>query len=111
MLLDQAKLLHYADAGNLIVTAYSPLAKGVLANEPVLKRIGAQYGKSASQVALRWLIEHPHVTAVPRSSSPERCRENLEIFDFSLSAADKKAIAGLPKDGRTVTPHWAPVWD
>ena len=111
VMLDQSKLLRYARANRLVVTAYSPLAKGKFANHHVLKKIGAKYGKSASQVALRWLVEHAEVAAVPRSSSPERCRENLEIFNFSLSPADKKAIAGLPKDQRQVTPHWAPVWD
>jgi 2,5-diketo-D-gluconate reductase B len=78
---------------------------------PELTEIGEQYGKSAGQVALRWLLDQPHVTTLPKASSHDRRRENFEVFDFSLSDADRERIAALPKDVRTANPAWAPDWD
>ena len=76
--------------------AWGPIGQGsddLLAN-PVLARIGAQYGKSAAQVALRWLIQRG-IVAIPKSTHKERMAENFDIFDFSLSDADMQAIAPL----------------
>lgn len=76
--------------------AWGPIGQGsddLLAN-PVLARIGAQYGKSAAQVALRWLVQRG-IVAIPKSTHKERMAENFDIFDFSLSDADMQAIAPL----------------
>ena len=76
--------------------AWGPIGQGsddLLAN-PVLARIGAQYGKSAAQVALRWLVQRG-IVAIPKSTHKERRAENFDIFDFSLSDADMQAIALL----------------
>jgi 2,5-diketo-D-gluconate reductase B len=109
--LDQARLLRLARERDLTLTAYSPLAHGKVVGHPELTRIGEQYGKSAGQVALRWLLDQPNVTALPKASSHERRRENFEVFDFGLSDADRERIAALPKDVRTANPAWAPDWD
>lgn len=110
-LLGQSRLLDYASKNDMLLTAHTPLARGELVKNRTLAGIGAHYGKSASQVALRWLIEQPHVAAIPRTSSPERVRENFNIFDFKLSDDDKRTIADLPKDRRHVNPRWAPEWN
>jgi diketogulonate reductase-like aldo/keto reductase len=73
--------------------------------------IGGQYGKSAGQVALRWLLDQPYVTTLPKASSHERRLESFQVFDFHLSDADRERIAVLPKDVRTANPSWAPDWD
>lgn len=76
--------------------AWGPIGQGsddLLAN-PVLARVGAQYGKSAAQVALRWLVQRG-IVAIPKSTHKERMAENFDIFDFSLSDADMQAIAPL----------------
>ena len=76
--------------------AWGPIGQGsddLLAN-PVLARIGAQYGKSAAQVALRWLVQRG-IVAIPKSTHKERMAENFDIFDFSLSDADMQTIAPL----------------
>ena len=93
--LGQDALLRVARERDLTLTAYSPLARGKVAHDPELARIGEAYGKSAGQVALRWLIEQPQVTAVPKASSHERRLENFELFDFELSDADRERIAAL----------------
>lgn len=109
--LEQDRLLDYVRKHDMLLTAYSPLAQGSLVKNRALAKIGAQYGKSASQVALRWLIEQSNVAAIPRSSSEARARENFNIFDFKLSDDDHRAIRDLPKDRRQVRPRWEPEWD
>jgi 2,5-diketo-D-gluconate reductase B len=91
----QVALRRRARALGIAVTAYSPLAKGRLATHPVLTRIGGKYGKSASQVALRWLIQQEGVSAIPKASREPHLRANLEIFDFTLDADDLAALAAL----------------
>ena len=90
--------------------AYSPLAHGKVVGHPALTAIGEQYGKSAGQFALRWLLDQPFVTTLPKASSHERRLENFQVFDFHLSDADRERIAALPKDVRTANPGWAPNW-
>jgi len=94
------------------LTAYSPLARGHLARDPLLTQIGAPHGKSAVQVGLRWLIQQEQVIAIPKSASPERLAQNLDIFDFALTDAEMVAISALARpDGRYVHPGFAPQWD
>lgn len=93
------------------MVAYSPLARGRLGGDATLSRIGARYGKSAAQVALRWLIEQDGVAAITRTSSAAHCRDGLDIFDFELDAEDRDAISALDDDTRVIDPGWAPAWD
>jgi diketogulonate reductase-like aldo/keto reductase len=93
--LDQDALLELVAERDLTLSAYSPLAQGKVAHDRTLREIGAEHGKRPGQVALRWLIEQPHVTAVPKSSSHERRAENLDVFDFELTPADRERIAAL----------------
>ena len=76
--------------------AWGPLGQGSddLLKSPVLAEIGAQYGKSAAQVALRWLIQRG-ITAIPKSMHKERMASNFDIFDFALSDEDMQRIAPL----------------
>jgi 2,5-diketo-D-gluconate reductase B len=108
--LAQDALLQVAQENDMTLTAYSPLAHGKVPGHPELTAIGEQYGKSAGQVALRWLLDQPNVTTVPKASSHERRQENFEVFDFELSDSDRERIAALPKDLRTADPAWAPDW-
>ena len=66
-----------------MVTAYSPLARGKVPEDPTLREIGAAHGKTAGQVALRWLLDKPQVATIPKASSHERRVENFEVFDLS----------------------------
>ena len=77
------------------VTAWSPLAQGKVIKDPVLTAIGEAHGKSAGQVALRWLVQQEGVIAIPRTANAARAAENLAVFDFSLSDAEMAAILDL----------------
>ena len=76
--------------------AWGPLGQGSddLLKSPVLEAIGAQYGKSAAQVALRWLTQRG-IVAIPKSTHRDRMESNFEIFDFTLSNEDMEKIATL----------------
>ena len=79
------------------VMAWGPLggqgAEGIVKSE-LLAGIGAKYGKTAAQVALRWLTERG-IVAIPKSTHKERMAQNFDIFDFTLNADDMSQIATL----------------
>ncbi len=109
--LDQSLLLEQAQRHDLLLEAYSPFAHGRLHDDPVLTEIGRRHGKSAGQVALRWLIDKPNVCALPKATAPERIRQNLDVFDFALSDEERERVDALARGERTADPPWAPAWD
>jgi 2,5-diketo-D-gluconate reductase B len=109
--LGQDALVELAAEQDFMVTAYSPLARGRVPRDPTLREIGEAHGKSAGQIALRWLLDKPQVCAIPKASSHQRRLENFEVFDFDLSDDERAAIEALPKDGRVIDPGFGPDWD
>ncbi len=111
--LDQRKVLAEMRLHGMALTAYQPIAGGKVAKDPVLQEIGARHEKTPVQVALRWLVQQDKVAAIPKTSSIERMRENIQIFDFTLTDAEMQRISALHRpDGRTTNPATvAPVWD
>ena len=109
--LSQARLLELARERDVLVTAYSPLAHGRVPGDATLTEIGEAHDKSAGQVALRWLLDQPGVSPIPKASSHERRLENFEVFDFSLSDDERARIDALPKDDRQIDPDFGPDWD
>jgi diketogulonate reductase-like aldo/keto reductase len=103
--LDQSKVIAACRRRGMAVVAYSPLARGNADGDKVLAGIGAARGKSAAQVALRFLVQQD-IVVIPRTSKVERLEENAAIFDFSLSDPEMAEIAALARrDGRLV--DWA----
>ena len=90
--LGQDEIVALAAEKDFMVTAYSPLARGKVPQDPTLSEIGEAHGKTAGQVALRWLLEKPNVATIPKASSHERRLENFEVFDFELSDDDRAQI-------------------
>jgi len=109
--LGQDALVELAAERDFMVTAYSPLARGKVPQDETLRAIGEAHGKTAGQVALRWLLDKPNVATIPKASSHERRVENFEVFDFELTDAERAQIDALPKDERVIDPRWAPDWD
>jgi len=111
--LSQRAVLAALGRYGMLLTAYSPLAKGRAARDSTLVAIGDKYGKTASQVALRWLIEQDGVAAIPKASNRAHMIENLAALDFALKPADHAAIDRLGGASGRVNdiPGWSPAWD
>jgi diketogulonate reductase-like aldo/keto reductase len=111
--LDQKVVIESARKAGLSITAYYAMADGQVFADPVLREIGARYGKSLAQVVLRWLVQQEGVVALSKTVSAARAAENLAIFDFELSADEMASIHALAKPtGRIVSPPGlAPEWD
>lgn len=110
--LSQEPILDRVAEHKMALTAFCPLAQGRVFSDPTLDRIGKTHGKNAGQVALRWLIQHDDVIAIPRSSKKAHVSNNFEVFDFKLTDEQMREIAGLHSaDGRLVNPSFAPAWD
>ena len=107
----QPKLAALCRDHDLVMTAYSPTAKGAVADDPVLRRIGAKHGTSAVAVALAWLLAQDRVVAIPKSRRPEIQRENLAAAALRLDADDIAAINALPKTRRLLSTGFASNWN
>jgi 2,5-diketo-D-gluconate reductase B len=94
----------------LALTAYSPIAKASVNDDPVLRAIAARHGATPVQVALAWLLAQENLVAIPKSGRAEGQRDNLAAAALRLDAADLAAIAALPKNRRLVNPDFAPDW-
>lgn len=86
--------------------AWGPLAEGKygIFTHPVLSEIGAKYGKTAAQIALRWNVQR-NVVIIPKSTHIERMEENLDIWDFSLTDEEMSAINALDIGHSEVIDH------
>lgn len=107
----QRPMLDHLRGQGMALVAYSPLGRGLLPRNTELARIGAAHGKTASQVALRWLADQDSVALITKSGDESRCAESLNIFDFELTEDDRAAIAALDDGKRVIDPGWAPAWD
>jgi 2,5-diketo-D-gluconate reductase A len=92
----------YGEAHGIATEAWSPIAQGGVLGDPVITEIAERLERTTAQVVLRWHVQR-HSIVFPKSVTPERVRENFELFDFELTDADMTAITGLDKgeDGRT----------
>ncbi len=109
--LSQDKVIAAARKHDAFVMAYAPLGIGKVHEDPVLAKIGAKYGKTPAQVALRWFLQQPGVGAIPKASSREHSTANLDIFDFSLTSQEMSTIHGLARGERMIRPDFGPQWD
>jgi 2,5-diketo-D-gluconate reductase B len=109
--LGQRDLLTLARHYDLLFSAYSPFAHGRLHDDPILSEIGDGHGRTAGQVALRWLLDQPQLCALPKARSHDRRAENLAVFDFALTDDERDQVATLDQGLRTADPPWAPAWD
>jgi 2,5-diketo-D-gluconate reductase B len=91
---DQTKVIAASRKRGLSVTAYSPVARGRIKGDAVLTRIGKAHDRSAAQICLRYLVQQD-IIVIPKTSRPERLKENFAIFDFQLTPAEMKEIAAL----------------
>ena len=96
----------------MAMTAYCPLGRSGVFENPVLRSIAGRHGRTVSQVVLRWHVQQPGTIAIPKSGTPKHIAENIAIFDFALSEDEMAQVSALARpDGRVVDPAFAPAWD
>ena len=90
----QEETVSFCRNNGILVEAWSPLGRGRVLSNAVLQEIAGHYGKSAAQVCIRWCIQHDIVPLV-KSLTPSRIEENIDVFDFEISADDMERIDAL----------------
>jgi len=97
--LSQLDLLAYDTEHGIVTQAWSPIAQGAVLDDPEIVDIAGDHGKTPAQVVLRWHIQLGSVV-FPKSVTPARIAENIDLFDFELSEGDMKRITALNRDER-----------
>lgn len=92
--LTQVEVREFCKKHGIQVEAWSPLMNGEILNDPILIEIANQYNKSTAQIILKWDLQNDVIT-IPKSITPSRIRENIDIFDFTLSREDLEKISSL----------------
>lgn len=91
------RVLQYCQENDVLVTAWGPLSKGILAKAEILHEMAETYGKTPYQVALNWLLVQPNVITIPKTSLPAHLDENLGALGWELAAEDwQRLSAGFP---------------
>ncbi len=101
----QQELLQFCESNKIILQAYSPLVKSLKMDNQTLVQLAQKYNKTVAQLILRWILDLG-VIVLPKTATPERVVENINLFDFSLSADDSAKIAKLHTGFRT---SWDPT--
>lgn len=94
----QKETVDYCQEKGIVVEAWSPLGRGRIMNDEVLNSLAAKYNKSVAQLALRWELQHD-IVVLPKSVTPSRIEENMQIFDFEISKEDMAIIDAMPPVG------------
>ena len=112
-LLNQNRVLRACRDHGMAVVSFCPLSRaGELFSEEPILRLAEKNGKTPAQIVLRWHIQQQDVAAIPRSTSADHVRENLDVFDFSLDDEDMTAINALRSRGfRICDFDLSPEWD
>jgi 2,5-diketo-D-gluconate reductase A len=98
--LTQDELVAYGRQYEIATEAWSPIAQGLVLNDPTIMSVAAGIGRTPAQVVLRWHVQRGEIV-IPKSVTPGRVAENFKIFDFELGADDMAAISGCNRDERT----------
>jgi diketogulonate reductase-like aldo/keto reductase len=97
--LQQEHIYSFCQKENIHLTGYCPLARGERFTDPKLCQLATETNKSAAQLMIRWALQRGH-TVIPKSVSPERIRENANVFDFNLTEDQMNMLDSLDQDLR-----------
>ena len=109
--LSQDELRKLAVEQDFLLTAYSPLARGRVLDDPLLAEIGEAHDASPAQVAIRWLIQQDNVVTIPKATSPEHIQSNLRAQELTLTDDEMERIFSLDRGERLLDPPFAADWE
>ena len=94
----QEYALAYLKKEGILPQAWSPLGRASVINDPIIMQMAVKYGRSSAQLLLRYLIQRC-IPVIPKASSIERMKENLDVFGFNISDDDMSILSCLPERG------------
>ena len=94
----QDDVVEYCKARNILIEAWSPLGRGAVLSHPTIISIAEKYQKSPGQICIKWCLHH-EVLPLPKSVTPDRIKQNIDVFNFTLEEDDMKIIDELPQLG------------
>ena len=94
----QQTAVSYSQANGIQVEAWSPLGRARLLEDPLLLKMAEKYGRSVAQICIRFALQN-NILPLPKSSAPERMRQNLDVYDFELSLEDMYRLLTMEQTG------------
>lgn len=94
----QSECVEWCRSRGILIEAWSPLGRGQVLGHEAIRLISDHHGKTPAQVCIRWALQHG-VLPLPKSVTPERIAENLDVWDFVLSAEEMATIDAMPECG------------
>ena len=109
----QNTLQTFLNNHHILLEAYSPLARGDVFDNDIIKEIADKHNVTPAQISLAWILSDKHRVAIPKTSNPDHLQGNLDAVNVKLSAEELDKIGGLARsDGRKIEhPDYSPVWD
>lgn len=100
----QQETIDYCQANNIKIESWAPLGRSHYLDDPLIQKLAHKYEKTPAQIMLRWHIENEFII-IPRSTNESRQRENIQIFDFSLTDEEVKQVTDLEKEDYRIGSH------
>lgn len=94
----QKETVDFCQGQNILVEAWSPMARQAVTDNPVLQELASQYGRTPAQICLRWELQHG-IVPLPKTTRRERMAENADVFDFTLTDEEMAAVDALKDAG------------
>jgi 2,5-diketo-D-gluconate reductase B len=100
----QRGMLSHCQEEGLVLTAYSPLARGTALDDDTVQRLAVEYDRTPAQIVLRWATQHHNVAVIPKTTDPEHLKQNLALFDFKLTGPEVEELTkpSLFKSGKAM---------
>ena len=109
----QKTLQTFLNNHHILLEAYSPLARGDVFDNKIIKEIADKHNVTPAQISLAWILADKHRVAIPKTANPDHLQGNLDAMKVQLSADDIEKISSLARaDGRKIKhPDYSPEWD
>lgn len=109
----QNTLQTFLNNHHILLEAYSPLARGDVFDNDIIKEIADKHKVTPAQISLAWILSDKHRVAIPKTSNPDHLQGNLDAIKVELSADELEKLGSLARsDGRKIEhPDYSPVWD